>query len=415
MNKLTREDFTRLDQIDPLAEVRDEFTLPQDLIYFDGNSLGPLPKRTINTLETMIQKEWGDGLISSWNNENWINMPRELGNKIATLIGAKSGEVVVADSTSVNLFKVLTSALFLNKNRRNILSEAGNFPTDLYILEGVNKMLGESYESYLIEEDDYEIEKYIDTSTAVVMLSHVNYKSGRISDIKRITSVAHEKGALVIFDISHSVGVMPLNLHNCGVDFAVGCTYKHLNGGPGAPGFLYVHNSLIEKVSQPLTGWMGHIQPFEFAANYWPANDIRKYICGTPPIIAYKAIESGLSVFEQVSMNMIRKKSIQLSEMFIQLMLQECIKFGFKLISPRNAEQRGSQVSFTHGNGFSIMQTLISHSVVGDFRQPNILRFGFSPLYMRFKDVWDAVICLREIMQTKEWQSEQFNKRGYVT
>ena len=255
MNKLSREDFSRLDQIDPLAKVRDEFTLPKDLIYFDGNSLGPLPKRTINTLETMIHNEWGDGLISSWNNENWINMPRELGNKIAPLIGAKSGEVVVVDSTSVNLFKVLISALLLNKNRSNILSEAGNFPSDLYILESVNKILGESYERCLIEEGDYEIDKYIDVSTAVVMLSHVNYKTGRISDIKRITSVAHEKGALVIWDISHSVGVMPLDLHNCGVDFAVGCTYKHLNGGPGAPGFLYVHNSLIEKVSQPLTGW----------------------------------------------------------------------------------------------------------------------------------------------------------------
>ena len=278
MNKLIREDFTRLDQIDPLAEVRDEFTLPQDLIYFDGNSLGPLPKRTINTLETMIHNEWGDGLISSWNNENWINMPRELGNKIAPLIGAKTGEVVVVDSTSVNLFKVLTSALLLSKNRRNILSEAGNFPSDLYILEGVNKMLGESYERRLIEEGDYEIDKYIDASTAVVMLSHVNYKTGRISDIKRITSVAHEKGALVIWDLSHSVGVMPLYLHDCGVDFAVGCTYKHLNGGPGAPGFLYVHKSLIEKVSQPLTGWMGHIQPFEFVVNYQPANDISKYI-----------------------------------------------------------------------------------------------------------------------------------------
>jgi kynureninase len=303
----------------------------------------------------------------------------------------------------------------LNKNRRVIVSEAENFPSDLYILEGVNKMFGESYERHLIEEGDYEIDKYIDTSTAVVMLSHVNYKTGLISDIKRITSIAHEKGALVIWDLSHSVGVMPLYLHDCGVDFAVGCTYKHLNGGPGAPGFLYVHKSLIEKVSQPLTGWMGHIQPFEFAVNYQPANDICKYICGTPPIIAYKAIESGLTVFEQVSMNVVREKSIKLSEMFIQLMQQECIKFGFELFSPRNAEQRGSQVSFTHGNGFSIMQTLISHSVVGDFRQPNILRFGFSPLYMRFEDVWHAVICLREIMQTKEWQSEQFNKRGYVT
>ena len=415
MNKLTRKDFTSLDKIDPLAKVRDEFSLPQNLIYFDGNSLGPLPKCTIHTLETMIQKEWGNGLIGSWNKENWINMPRELGNKIAPLVGAKLGEVIVVDSTSVNLFKVLTSALLLNKNRRVIVSEAENFPSDLYILESVNKMFGESYERHLIEEGDYEIDKYIDTSTAVVMLSHVNYKTGRISDIKRITSIAHEKGALVIWDLSHSVGVMPLYLHDCGVDFAVGCTYKHLNGGPGAPGFLYVHKSLIEKVSQPLTGWMGHIQPFEFVVNYQPANDICKYICGTPPIIAYKAIESGLTVFEQVSMNVVREKSIKLSEMFIQLMQQECIKFGFELFSPRNAEQRGSQVSFTHGNGFSIMQTLISHSVVGDFRQPNILRFGFSPLYMRFKDVWDAVICLREIMQTKEWQSEQFNKRGYVT
>ena len=415
MNKLTREDFTSLDKIDPLAKIRDEFSLPQNLIYFDGNSLGPLPKCTIHTLETMIQKEWGNGLISSWNKENWINMPRELGNKIAPLVGAKLGEVIVVDSTSVNLFKVLTSALLLNKNRRVIVSEAENFPSDLYILEGVNKMFGESYERHLIEEGDYEIDKYIDTSTAVVMLSHVNYKTGRISDIKRITSIAHEKGALVIWDLSHSVGVMPLYLHDCGVDFAVGCTYKHLNGGPGAPGFLYVHKSLIEKVSQPLTGWMGHIQPFEFVVNYQPANDICKYICGTPPIIAYKAIESGLTVFEQVSMNVVREKSIKLSEMFIQLMQQECIKFGFELFSPRNAEQRGSQVSFTHGNGFSIMQTLISHSVVGDFRQPNILRFGFSPLYMRFEDVWHAVICLREIMQTKEWQSEQFNKRGYVT
>jgi len=415
MNKLTREDFTSLDKIDPLAKVRDEFSLPQNLIYFDGNSLGPLPKCTIHTLETMIQKEWGNGLIGSWNKENWINMPRELGNKIAPLVGAKLGEVIVVDSTSVNLFKVLTSALLLNKNRRVIVSEAENFPSDLYILEGVNKMFGESYERHLIEEGDYEIDKYIDTSTAVVMLSHVNYKTGLISDIKRITSIAHEKGALVIWDLSHSVGVMPLYLHDCGVDFAVGCTYKHLNGGPGAPGFLYVHKSLIEKVSQPLTGWMGHIQPFEFVVNYQPANDICKYICGTPPIIAYKAIESGLTVFEQVSMNVVREKSIKLSEMFIQLMQQECIKFGFELFSPRNAEQRGSQVSFTHGNGFSIMQTLISHSVVGDFRQPNILRFGFSPLYMRFEDVWDAVICLREIMQTKEWQSEQFNKRGYVT
>ena len=257
MNNLTREDFIKLDTLDSIKKVREQFALPKDVIYFDGNSLGPLPKNTIKSLDSVIQREWGDGLIRSWNDENWINLPRNLGNQIAPLIGAKEGEVIVVDSTSVNLFKVLSSALMLNKNRKVIVSEAANFPSDLYILEGVNNMFGESYERCLIDEGDDEIEKYIDSSTAVVVLSHINYKTGRITDLKKITTFAHEKGALVVWDISHSVGVFPMNLHDLGVDFAVGCTYKHLNGGPGAPGFLFVHSSLIEKVSQPLTGWLG--------------------------------------------------------------------------------------------------------------------------------------------------------------
>ena len=415
MNNLTREDFIKLDTLDSIKKVREQFALPKDVIYFDGNSLGPLPKNTIKSLDSVIQREWGDGLIRSWNDENWINLPRNLGNQIAPLIGAKEGEVIVVDSTSVNLFKVLSSALMLNKNRKVIVSEAANFPSDLYILEGVNNMFGESYERCLIDEGDDEIEKYIDSSTAVVVLSHINYKTGRITDIKKITTFAHEKGALVVWDISHSVGVFPMNLHDLGVDFAVGCTYKHLNSGPGAPGFLFVHSSLIEKVSQPLTGWLGHIKPFDFEVEYKPANDINKFICGTPPIIAYKAIESGLEIFKDLSIIEIREKSIKLSEMFIQLMQQECTEFGFMLFSPKNSEQRGSQISFLHENAYSIIQALISHGIIGDYREPNVMRFGISPLYMRFEDVWNAITCLREIMQTGEWQSEKFKNKNYVT
>ena len=415
MNNLTREDFIKLDTLDPIKKAREEFSLPKDVIYFDGNSLGPLPKNTIKSLDSVIQREWGDGLVRSWNDENWINLPRNLGNQIAPLIGANEGEVIVVDSTSVNLFKVLSSALMLNKNRKVIVSEAANFPSDLYILEGVNNMFGESYERCLIDEGDDEIEKYIDSSTAVVVLSHINYKTGRITDIKKITTFAHEKGALVVWDISHSVGVLPMNLHDLGVDFAVGCTYKHLNGGPGAPGFLFVHSSLIEKVSQPLTGWLGHIKPFDFEVEYKPANDINKFICGTPPIIAYKAIESGLEIFKDLSIIEIREKSTKLSEMFIQLMKQECTEFGFTLFSPKNSEQRGSQISFLHENAYSIIQALISHGIIGDYREPNVMRFGISPLYMRFEDVWNAITCLREIMQTGEWQSEKFKKKNYVT
>lgn len=415
MNNLTREDCIKLDTLDSIKKVREEFALPKDVIYFDGNSLGPLPKNTIKSLDSVIQREWGDGLIRSWNDENWINLPRNLGNQIAPLIGAKEGEVIVVDSTSVNLFKVLSSALMLNENRKVIVSEAANFPSDLYILEGVNNMFGESYERCLIDEGDDEIEKYIDSSTAVVVISHINYKTGRITDLNKITTFAHEKGALVVWDISHSVGVLPMNLHDLGVDFAVGCTYKHLNGGPGAPGFLFVHSSLIEKVSQPLTGWLGHIKPFDFEVEYQPANDINKFICGTPPIIAYKAIESGLEIFKDLSIIEIREKSIKLSEMFIQLMQQECTEFGFMLFSPKNSEQRGSQISFLHENAYSIIQALISHGIIGDYREPNVMRFGISPLYMRFEDVWNAITCLREIMQTGEWQSEKFKNKNYVT
>ena len=414
MNKIKLEDLKYLDKQDPLSRYREEFFLPKNTIYFDGNSLGPVPTKTIKNLNKTINEEWGKDLINSWNKANWINLPQTLGDKIAPLLGAKSGEVVVVDSTSLNLFKVLTSALRLNKNRKKIVSESTNFPSDLYILEGVNGMLNNHYECQLID-DDINFEKYIDSSTAVVMLSHINYKTGRISDMKKITDYAHQQGALVVWDLSHSVGVIPMDLHNIGVDFAVGCTYKHLNGGPGAPGFLYVHSDLIAIVSQPLSGWLGHSDPFAFEAKYTPANNINKFICGTPSILSYKAVESALDIFDEISLEQVREKSIQLSELFIKLIQQECGDFGFELFSPIDAALRGSQISYKHENAYPIMQSLISRGIIGDYREPNILRFGISPLYMRYEDVWSAIICLKNIMQSNEWDSSNFKIRNYVT
>lgn len=414
MNKIKLADLKHLDKQDPLSKYREEFFLPKNTIYFDGNSLGPVPKKTIKNLNKTINEEWGKDLINSWNKANWINLPQTLGDKIAPLLGAKSGEVVVVDSTSLNLFKVLTSALRLNKNRKKVVSESTNFPSDLYILEGVNGMLNNHYECQLID-DDINFEKYIDSSTAVVMLSHINYKTGRISDMKKITDYAHQQGALVVWDLSHSVGVIPMDLHNIGVDFAVGCTYKHLNGGPGAPGFLYVHSDLIAIVSQPLSGWLGHSDPFAFEAKYTPANNINKFICGTPSILSYKAVESALDIFDEISLEQVREKSIQLSELFIKLIQQECGDFGFELFSPIDAALRGSQISYKHENAYPIMQSLISRGIIGDYREPNILRFGISPLYMRYEDVWSAIICLKNIMQSNEWDSSNFKIRNYVT
>ena len=414
MNKIKLADLKHLDKQDPLSKYREEFFLPKNTIYFDGNSLGPVPKKTIKNLNKTINEEWGKDLINSWNKANWINLPQALGDKIAPLLGAKSGEVVVVDSTSLNLFKVLTSALRLNKNRKKVVSESTNFPSDLYILEGVNGMLNNHYECQLID-DDINFEKYIDSSTAVVVLSHINYKTGRISDMKKITDYAHQQGALVVWDLSHSVGVIPMDLHNIGVDFAVGCTYKHLNGGPGAPSFLYVHSDLIAIVSQPLSGWLGHSDPFAFEAKYTPANNINKFICGTPSILSYKAVESALDIFDEISLEQVREKSIQLSELFIKLIQQECGDFGFELFSPIDAAHRGSQISYKHENAYPIMQSLISRGIIGDYREPNILRFGISPLYMRHEDVWSAIICLKNIMQSNEWDSSNFKIRNYVT
>ena len=414
MNQLTREDYLRLDEEDPLSEFRNEFILPENVIYLDGNSLGALPRKTVGDMEKTIQEDWAKGLIRSWNDAEWITMPQRLGNKIAPLIGANPGEVVVVDSTSVNLFKVLVAALRLRKGRNIIVSEKANFPSDLYVMEGVMEMTG-AYERRLFDEGDEAVEELIDESVAVVMLCHVNYKTGQIHDLQRITQAAHSKGALVIWDLSHGAGVIPIDLSSNDVDFAVGCTYKYLNGGPGAPAYLYVNESLLSNVTQPLTGWLGHSDPFAFDIDYKPANNISKFVCGTPPILSYAAVESGLELFERVSIKAIREKGKRMTDLFIGLMEQECASFGFELLSPRDAELRGCQIAYSHPDGFPIIQALVSHGVVGDFRAPNILRFGFTPLYIRYNDVWETVMRLKKIMQSEEWTQPEFSRRGIVT
>ena len=414
MLDLKKADCLLMDQQDDLTSFREKFFLPQGVIYLDGNSLGVLLRETKQRVADTLLQEWGRGLIRSWNSAGWIDLPQRLGNKLAPLIGAQKGEVIIADSTSVNLFKVLIAALRLKKDRRVVLSEEENFPTDLYISEGALQLM-RNFERRFIPARGENWGAFLDDSVAVVMLTHVNFKTGRMHDMKHITRLAHEKGALIIWDLSHSAGAIPLDLNECAVDFAVGCTYKYLNGGPGAPAFLYVKESLQQKARQPLTGWMGHANPFDFSREYQAAVDISQFLCGTPAILSMAAIEPSLDLFAQVDMQKIRGKSQQLSELFIELMSQECGEFGFELVSPIDANQRGSQVSYVHPEAFSIMQSLIAHQVIGDFRTPDILRFGMTPLYLRFVDIWDAIACLKTIMENEEWDQPQFKIRGIVT
>lgn len=413
MGQITKMSCIQLDEQDGLSALREEFVLPPEVIYLDGNSLGVLPKKTSLQMKTAIEKEWGQGLIRSWNQADWIHMPQRLGDKLAPLIGANEGEVIITDSTSINIFKVLVAALRLNATKNVIVTESANFPTDLYISESVITMMG--CERRLIPEGESNIEKFIDDSVAVVLLTHINFKTGEIYDMERITQKAHMLGALVVWDLCHSVGAVPLHLSQHGVDFAVGCTYKFLNGGPGAPAFVYVKKSLLPSLQQPLTGWMGHAKPFNFDIDYQSAKDISQFLCGTPPILSYTAIDTSLDVFAKVDMHVVRDKSIKLTQLFIDLMEQECADYQFQLITPKDANSRGSMVSFTHPEGYPIIQALIANGVIGDFRAPNILRFGIAPLYLRYVDIWNTVQYLKKIMETSEWNHPKFKTREAVT
>jgi kynureninase len=410
---LTRDLLARLDVEDPLGHFRERFHLPEGLIYLDGNSLGALPKTAPARLAEVAEREWGEHLIGGWRKDGWMTYPERLGNKIARLIGAQAGEIIAVDTTSLNLFKILAASLALKPTRRTILSDTGNFPTDLYMAQGLIELLGRRHRLKLVEPK--EIEAAIDDDTVLVMLTHVDYRSGRIHDMERITRAAQAKGAIMLWDLCHSAGAVPVNLTRAGADFAVGCGYKYLNGGPGAPAFIYVAQRHHDRTSQPLTGWLGHADPFAFAAEYRPAPGILHYKCSTPSILALAPLECGVDIMLEAGMPALRQKSMALGDLFIRLVAERLNGRGFRPACPLAAEERGSQVSFHHDDGYAIMQALIERRVVGDFRAPDIMRFGLTPAYVRYVDVWDAVQILAQIMDSRAYDKPEFKQRASVT
>ncbi len=408
---LTRAALQALDRNDTLALFRDEFDLPPDVIYLDGNSLGPLPKATPGRVAQVVAHEWGQSLIRAWNAHDWIRLPLRVGEKIGRIIGAEPGSTLVADSTSVNLFKLLAAALEARPTRRIILTEAGNFPTDLYMAQGLAALLQRGHEVRAVADPV----AALNDDVAVLMLTHVNYRSGAMHDMATVTSAAHAVGALTLWDLSHSAGAVPLQLAEDGADFAVGCGYKYLNGGPGAPAFLSVAPRLQTDLQLPLTGWLGHANPFAFAPDYRPAQGIGRGMVGTPPILNLAALEVGIEQMLRVPMDALHTKSQHLIDLFIALVEQECAEHGFRLLTPRDATRRGSQVAFAHPDGYAIMQTLIARGVIGDFRTPDVMRFGLAPLYVRHVDVWDALTVLSEVMRTNAWRDPSLSERRAVT
>jgi kynureninase len=409
----SRDAFVARDTLDPLAALRDSFDLPPGVIYLDGNSLGALPKRTAARVGELIDIEWGAGLVRSWNTHDWISAPARVGAKIAPLIGAAPQEVIVADSTSVNLFKLVCGALGLRPDRRVILTEPGNFPTDLYVLQGIASLLGARVELRL--RTRAELADAIDEETAAVVLTHVHYKTAERWPMDEITAQAHRRGALAIWDLSHSAGALALDLNAAGADLALGCGYKYLNGGPGAPSFVFVAERWQEALASPLSGWMGHTAPFDFVDDYRPAPGVRRQLCGTPGVLGLAALETGIDVFAGVDMAELEAKGLALGDAFIDLVETRCGFANLTLASPRETARRGSHVSFRHPDGYPIMQALIDRGVIGDFRAPDSLRFGFTPLYLRFVDVWDAVETLRGVLASGEHRDPRFSRRTPVT
>ncbi|MEP2236543.1 MAG: kynureninase [Alteripontixanthobacter sp.] len=404
----------QLDAADPLAEYRGRFHMPEGVIYLDGNSLGPLPQATPGRIEEVIRQEWGDGLIRSWNDADWVSAPQRIGAKIAPLIGAQPHEVIACDSTSVNIFKLIAAALQMRPDRKVVLSEPGNFPTDIYMIEGLE---AQGLAQRRLAEAD-QIEAALDGDVALLMLTHVHYKTGRLHDMKRLTAKAHEAGALVMWDLAHTAGALPVSLNECvpdgdGADFAVGCGYKYFNGGPGAPAFAYVAERHHDDLHQPLTGWFGHAQPFAFSDDYTPGEGVDRLQAGTPPILGLAALEVGVELIAEIGVERLWKKSRALSEFFLCCL--EELGIDLPLVSPPNSAERGSQLSFRHEHAYAISQALIARGIIGDFRDPDILRLGFAPAYLRFADVADAARQLGEVLSSGEWDRPEFRERAAVT
>jgi kynureninase len=425
-NTLNQQHCRALDAQDPLRSLRDLFALPPGVIYLDGNSLGVMPRTAPARVADVVTREWGTDLIQSWNKNGWFDLPKKNGDKIARLIGAAPGTVVATDTTSINLYKVLSAALNMAAadapSRKRIVSERSNFPTDLYIAESLCQERG--FELQLVEPQD--IGKALTSDAAVLMLTHVNYRTGAMHDMPAVTKAAHAAGALMVWDLAHSAGAVPVDLSAADADFAVGCGYKYLNGGPGAPAFAWVNPKHTDRFWQPLAGWWGHATPFEFTPDYRPAAGVTRYQCGTQPIISLAALECGLDATLAAEplggMAALRSKSLALTDLFIRLVEERCDGKGIGLATPREHAQRGSQVCLTRQEGaYAIVQALIARGVVGDFRAGDgkevldILRFGFTPLYLGFEDVWNAVEHLKQVLETSEWQRPEFNQKHAVT
>ena len=409
---LSRELMEEEDRRDPLLRLRARFHLPPGMLYFDGNSLGPLPKKSRERLLRVIDREWGEDLVRSWNVHRWMDGPRTVGRKIARLVGAESDEVVVADSVSVNLFKLLSAALDLRPGRSVILSEDRQFPTDLYMAQGLTQVRGDVR---LRTVERSKLTLALDEDVAVLCLTHVDYRSGQLHDMAAMTRAAHERGALVLWDLSHSTGALPVDLGGCYVDLAVGCGYKFLNGGPGAPAFLYVARRWLHQARTPLTGWLGHRAPFAFDPTYRPAAGIERFRCGTPPILSLAALDAALDLYDDVDLETVRRKSRSLGDTFLALVRQQLSGSELTVACPEDSEQRGSQVSFRHPQAYEVMQALIDRGVVGDCREPDILRFGLGPLYTSHVDIWDAVQVLRQVLASRAWDTQRFRVRNPVT
>ncbi|BDB71226.1 kynureninase [Comamonas thiooxydans] len=433
----TLQDCQALDAQDPLRALRERFALPQGMIYLDGNSLGAQPKAAAARAAEVVTQEWGQDLITSWNKAGWITLPERLGNQFAPWLGVGQGELVFTDTTSINLYKVLSAAARIAREdapgRKKLISERSNFPTDLYIAQSVCQEYG--LELVLLEPE--EIAGALQTDVAISMLTHVNYRTGAMHDMAAVTAAAHAKGILCVWDLCHSAGAVPVNLKGADADFAVGCSYKYLNGGPGAPAFVWAHPRLINRFWQPLSGWFGHAEPFKFVPDYHPAQGIQRYLCGTQPMISMSVLQCGIDIYTEAEafggMAALRKKSLALTDLFIHLVEERCQGHGLGLATPREHATRGSQVCLTREEGlgldgqnsgaYAIVQALIARGVIGDFRKgdggtgkhKDILRFGFTPLYVGFADVWNAVEHLRQVLESGEWQRPEFNTVHAVT
>ena len=414
MTFITRDSLAERDLHDPLAAKRQAFSLPDGEIYLDGNSLGALVASVAPRMERAIKDEWGRGLIRSWNDAGWYPAPQRVGATIARLVGAQPQEVVVCDSTSVNLFKLLGAALRLRPGRRVIVGEIGNFPTDMYVAASVAELMGAELRCVAPQDVEAAI-AHAGPDLAVLTLTEVNYKTGRLYDMARLTAATHAVGGLVAWDLAHSAGTLPVQLNACAADFAVGCGYKYLNGGPGAPAFVYAAQRHLAGLRSPIAGWHGHARPFAFDHDFQPHAGIDRLLVGTASQLGLIALEEALTVFVGVDLQQLRAKGMALGDLFIALIDQELAGHGFGLASPRDAAQRGSQVSLTHEQGYAIMQALIARGVIGDFRAPDILRFGFAGLYVRYADLWDAVARLKDIMATSAWNRPEFLTRKAVT